>query len=211
MTAVSTAPGARFPGRSAAVLAGGKSSRMGTDKALLEVGGRGILRRTCELLRPLVDDLFLVTDHPEPYAGLGLPATPDVHPGRGAAGGIHAALLHAAHPLVLCVACDMPHLAGGVLELLLGADLAGADALVPLVGGRPEPLLALYAKSALPGFERAVATGRLRVVEALEGLRVLHLDESRLAAADPGLRSFVNVNTPDELAAARALAGRGRA
>ena len=196
----------RFPGRSAAILAGGRSSRMGSNKALLDVGGRGILRRTADLLRPLVDDLFVVANDPEPYAGLGLPVIPDVHPGLGAIGGIHAALAGAAHPAVLCVACDMPHLAPGVAGLLLAAGDEGCDAVLPIVRGFPEPLLALYRRSALPGFERAIAAGRLRVVDALEGLRVRHLAERELAAADPRLRSFVNVNTPAELAAARAIA-----
>ncbi|HEY6001068.1 MAG TPA: molybdenum cofactor guanylyltransferase [bacterium] len=194
----------RFPGRSAAVLAGGRSSRMGSNKALLEVGGRAMLARTAELLRPLVDDLFVSANDPAPYADLGLRVVPDVHRDVGAIGGIHAAIAAAAHPVVLCVACDMPHLAPAVLELLLGADAEGADALVPLVGGRPEPLLALYCRGALPGFERAIRGGRLRVVDALEGLRVRHVAERDLAAADPGLRSFVNVNTPSELAAAQA-------
>jgi len=178
---------------------------MGANKALLEVGGQGMLRRTAALLRPLVDDLFLVADDPAPYAGLGLPVHPDLLPGRGALGGIHAALTHAAHPRVLCAACDMPLISAGVLELLLGAEDAD-DALLPRVGGWGEPLLAVYGRGALPAIERALLAGRLRVVEALAGLRVSYLEEDRLAAADPGGRSFVNVNTPGELEAARAIA-----
>ena len=116
-----------------------------------------MLGRTAELLRPLVDDLFLVADDAAPYAGLGLPVIPDVHPGRGAIGGIHAALRHAAHPLVLCVACDMPHIGRGVVELLLTSARPGDDALVPRIGGWPEPLLAVYGRSACAGFERAIA------------------------------------------------------
>jgi molybdopterin-guanine dinucleotide biosynthesis protein A len=195
---------ARFPGRSAAILAGGQSSRMGSNKALLKVGGLGMLARTVELLRPLVDDLFICANDPAPYGGTGLRVVPDVHRDRGAIGGIHAAIRAAAQPCVLCVACDMPHLAPAVVRLLLGVDAVGADAVVPLVRGLPEPLLALYSRSALPGFERAIAAGRLRVVDGLEGLRVRTVAEGDLAAVDPGLQSFLNVNTPDELAAARA-------
>jgi molybdopterin-guanine dinucleotide biosynthesis protein A len=182
---------------------------MGTNKALLEVGGAGMLRRTVALLRPLVGELFIVADDAEPYADLGLPVVPDIFPGRGPIGGIHAALRHAAHPFVLCAACDMPHLGRGLLELLLGAARPKDDAVLPRIGGRTEPLLAVYGRGALPGFERAIATGRLRVLHALEGLRVRHLDEAELEAADPGLRSFINVNTPKELASARAVAPGG--
>jgi len=182
---------------------------MGTNKALLEVGGRGMLGRTAELLRPLVDDLFLVADDSAPYAGLGLPIIPDVHPGRGVIGGIHAALRHSAHPLLLCVACDMPHIGRGMLELLLSSARPGDDAVVPRVGGWPEPLLAVYSRSALPGFERAIAADRLRVVHALEGLSVRFIEEPALRSVDAELRSFVNVNTPGELAAARVAAAQG--
>jgi molybdopterin-guanine dinucleotide biosynthesis protein A len=178
---------------------------MGSNKAFLEVGGCGILLRTVGLLRPLVDDLFLVADDPAPYAGLGLPVVPDVHPGRGALGGIHAALTRAAHPRVLCAACDMPFIEPGILSLLLGTD-AGEDALLPRVDGLPEPLLAVYRRSALPAIERALAAGRLRVLDGLEGLRLRFLGEDDIAGADPGGRCFVNVNTPGELAAARAIA-----
>ncbi len=200
----------RFPGRSAAILAGGKSSRMGTNKALLDVGGSSMLRRTVALVHPLVDDLFIVADDPGPYENLGLPVVPDIHPGHGAIGGIHAALLRAAHPLVLCAACDMPHIGLRLLELLLSAARPDDDALVPRVGGRLEPLLAVYGRGARQGFEKAILAGQLRVVDALDGLRVRFIDEAELRAADPGLRSFFNVNTPGELAAARVLAVQER-
>ena len=193
----------RFPGCSAAILAGGKSTRMGTNKALLEVGGGAMLGRTAELLRPLVGELFLVADDAAPYAGLGLPVIPDVHTGRGAVGGIHAALEHAALPFVLCVGCDMPFIGRSVVELLLGSARPGDDALLPRIGGYPEPLLAVYSRSARAGFVRAIRAGRLRVVDALEGLRVRFIEERELRVADVALRSFVNVNTPEDLAAAR--------
>ena len=178
---------------------------MGSNKALLEVGGCGMLHRTAGLLRPLVDDLFLVADDPAPYAGLGLPVFPDLLPGRGALGGIHTALARAVHPRLLCVACDMPLIRPALLELLLGAG-DGEDALLPRIGGWPEPLLAVYGRGALPAIERALAGGRLRVLDALAGVRLRFLEEDALAAADPGYRSFVNVNTPDELEAARSIA-----
>jgi molybdopterin-guanine dinucleotide biosynthesis protein A len=100
----------------------------------------------------------------------------------------------------------MPFLSPGVLEVLLAAD-DDWDALLPRIGGWPEPLLAVYGRGALPAIERALAGRRLRVLDALAGLRLRYLEEDEIAAADPGKRCFVNVNTPDELAAARALAG----
>jgi molybdopterin-guanine dinucleotide biosynthesis protein A len=149
---------------------------MGTNKALLDVRGSAMIRRTIGLLRPLVDDLFLVADDPEPYVDLALPVVPDVVPGRGPLGGIHAAVTRAAHPFVLCAACDMPHILPGVLELLLTAAVPGIDAVVPRPGGRPEALLAVYGRSALPAIERSIAAGRLKVMRALDGLRVRFIE-----------------------------------
>jgi len=78
---------------------------MGRNKALIEMrSGSSVLRRTAALVRPLVDELFIVADDASPYLDLGLPVIPDRHHGCGPAGGIHAALCHAAHPLVLCAA-----------------------------------------------------------------------------------------------------------
>jgi molybdopterin-guanine dinucleotide biosynthesis protein A len=179
---------------------------MGTNKALLDVGGLAMLRRTADRLRPLVGELFVVADDAAPYAKFGLPVVPDLHHGRGAIGGIHAALVHATKPAVLCVACDMPHIGRGLLELLLTSAAPDDDALLPRIAGRPEPLLAVYSRAAAERFERAIAAGRLRVVDALESLRVRYLDEPELRVADPDLTSFVNVNTPADLAAARGFA-----
>lgn len=193
---------------SAAILAGGRSSRMGSDKALLEVGGDAILRRTAALLGPLVDELFVVADNVAAYAPLGLPVLPDLVTGRGSLGGIMTAVARAANPRVLCVACDMPLLTPGVLSLLLDAARPEHDAVIPRPV-RPEPLCALYDRRLLPALERAVAAGRLRIMDALAGAQIRFVDAGELARVDPALRSFTNVNTPEELAAAREIAAAG--
>jgi molybdopterin-guanine dinucleotide biosynthesis protein A len=184
---------------------------MGANKALLEVCGTGILQRTAGLLRPLAAEVFVVADDAAPYAAAGLPVVPDLLPGLGALGGIHAALARSATPFVLCVACDLPLLSEALLRLICGAAAPGVDAVLPQLPTGPEPLVAVYGRTLLPQIERLLAAGRLRVVGALEGARVRHLSAAEIDAVDPGRRSFVNVNTPAELAAARALAGdRGR-
>lgn len=183
---------------------------MGTNKALLEVGGRTIVARTVELLRPLTDDLFIVADDPLPYAGLGLRVVPDLLPGRGSLVGIFTAIARAGHPFVLCVACDMPFLEPCVLRAVIDAVRPGDEAVIPLPAGGPEPLLAVYGRSLLPVVERALAAGELRVMGALGAARVRFLDAKELERLAPGSRSFVNINTPAELAAARRAAGKVR-
>lgn len=203
--------GRPVPPRSAAILAGGASTRMGCDKALLSVRGSGILERTIALLRPLAADLFIVASDRPAYARFRLPVLPDLLPGRGALIGIHAALAQAAHPRVLCVACDMPLIGRPLLELLLAAGGPEDDALIPRPPAGPEPLLAVYDRGLLPRFEAAVRAGRLGILEALAGARVRFLAGEELERADPGWRSFVNLNTPEDLAAAEAPAGLDRA
>lgn len=179
---------------------------MGVNKALLDVGGTTMVARTADLLRPLADDLFVVANDTPLYAGLGLRVVPDLVPDRGSLGGIWTAVARAANPFVLCVACDMPFLAPALLRALLEAPGATDDAVIPRLATGPEPLLAVYGRTLLPAFERAVAAGELRIMAALGQARVRFLEGEELERLDPGRRSFVNVNTPGELAEARTRA-----
>lgn len=178
---------------------------MGVNKALLDVGGATMVGRTADLLRPLADDLFIVADDAAAYAALGLRVVPDLVPGRGSLGGIWTAVARAANPFVLCVACDMPFIAPPLLFALLDGPHPGEDAVIPRLPTGPEPLLAVYSRTLLPAMERAVAAGDLRIMAALERARVRFLEGEELERLDPGGRSFLNVNTPGELAEARSL------
>lgn len=187
---------------SAAVVAGGKSRRMGRDKAWLDLGdGRPIVRRVVDVLCAVADEVLLVAND-ERYRTLGVRVVPDRFPEGGALGGIATGVAAAAHDRVLVAACDMPFLRPEVFRLLV-ARSEGWDAVVPRVGGELEALHALYAKSCVAPMERALASGKMRVVSFFADVRLLALDEGELRAADPDLRSFTNVNTPEELAAAR--------
>lgn len=189
-------------GVSAAVMAGGKSRRMGRDKAWLDLGdGRPIVRRVIEVLREVADEVFVVAND-ERYRSLGLRIVPDRFPEGGALGGIATGVGAAAHDRVLVAACDMPFLRPEVFRLLVERS-EGHDAVVPRIGGEFETLHALYSKACLAPMERALAARKMRVISFFGDVRVLTLDEDELKAVDPELRSFTNVNTPEELAAAR--------
>ncbi len=182
-------------------MAGGKSRRMGRDKAWLDVGdGRPIVQRVIDVLSEVADEVFLVAND-ERYRALGLRVVPDRFPDGGVLGGIATAIGAATHDRVLVAACDMPFLRADVFRLLV-ASSDGADAVVPLVAGEHEPLHALYTKACLAPIERALASGKMRAISFFGGVRVRTLEELELRAADPELRSFTNVNTPEELAAA---------
>lgn len=187
---------------SAAIMAGGRSRRMGRDKAWLDLGdGRPIVQRVVDVLREVADEVIVVANDPA-YGRLGLRVVADRFPSGGALGGIATGVGAAAHHTVLVAACDMPFLSAAVWRLLL--DRAeGADAVVPRVGGEYETMHALYTKACLAPMERALAAGRMRVISFFGDVRLRDLNEDVLRGVDPELRSFTNLNTPEELAAAR--------
>jgi molybdopterin-guanine dinucleotide biosynthesis protein A len=174
------------------VLAGGRSSRMGTDKALLTLGGTTLLERSAAAVRNAVGSVVVVGD-PRRYGRFGFPVIEDLYPGTGPLGGIHAALQHAAKEWSLVVACDMPGLDAVWLRRLVEetAGRADADAMLPESGGRQQPLCAVYRRSCLPAFQGALEGGRYKMLDALAGLRVVRIEMGEEAR-------FRNVNTPED-------------
>jgi len=188
------------------IQAGGRSVRMGGHpKALIELGGRPIIERVVAALSPAVEDMLIVTNTPELYAFLGLAMVEDVYPDHGSLGGIYSGLKAAAGGAALTVACDMPFLHSGVVQLV--ADRAGeGDVVIPRVGSQLETMHAAYAKACLPHIEERLIAGRLKIVEFFERVRVVEITEEDVARfRDPHV-AFMNVNTPEELERARALA-----
>jgi len=192
---------------SAAVLAGGKNSRMNVPKAFLDVGGRPIIQRVLDELRPHFGDIMVIANEDAGYTGLGVPVYPDLIPGRGPLSGIHAALSRAAHPCTFVVACDMPFV-NGRLARLVAEKAEGWDCAVPKAGKHPEPLFAAYTKSCLPAVNECLEQNRLKVMDLLSRLRVNYIEEDLAALTGPG-DIFFNVNNPQDLSQARALAQPG--
>jgi molybdopterin-guanine dinucleotide biosynthesis protein A len=160
-----------------------------------------------ETLRPF-GPLVLVTNTPEIYAWLGLPMVPDALPGTGALGGLYSGLLAATMPYNFVVACDMPALQPALL-LAMADQPRDCDVLIPRWQepgeSRPqlETLHAVYSRACLPAIRAHLDAGDLRLISFLPDVRVRYLDEPELRAVDPDLRSFRNLNTPDELAQAQ--------
>ena len=187
------------------VLAGGRYSRLGMDKAFLEIGGQPIIERIVERMVKIGDDVLLVTNSPKQFAYLGLRMVGDVQPGQGALGGLYSGLLAARHEYSLVVACDMPFLD---LKLLRYMALLtpGQDIVVPRVGDLLEPLHAIYSKACLKPIEQVLARGGRRIVEFFPEVRVRYVDQREIDILDPKHLSFFNVNTPADLEWARKLA-----
>jgi molybdopterin-guanine dinucleotide biosynthesis protein A len=191
---------------SGVIQAGGRSVRMGgRPKALIEVGGRSIIERVLAALAPAVDEVLVVTNTPELYAFLGLPMVADVYPDHGSLGGIYSGLKAAAGQAALTVACDMPFLHPEIVKLV--AERAGeGDVVIPRVGRQLETMHAAYGKACLPHIEARLEAGRLKIVDFFDKVRVVEIAEANVARfRDPQI-AFMNVNAPDELERARALA-----
>lgn len=187
------------------IQAGGKSTRMGGEpKALMELAGRRIIERIVDVLGSVLADLLIVTNTPDLYAFLGLPMVPDVFPDHGSLGGIYTGLKATKGEAAFTVACDMPFLKPEVVRLVV-SRAGEADVVIPKVGDQYETLHALYAKACLPHMEAVLQAKRFRVVGFFPQVKVLEIPEAEVARlADPAI-CFMNVNTPDELARARAI------
>ncbi len=184
------------------VLAGGKSTRMGRDKSLLEIGGRTLAALQVERLRGIFAHVIASANDPAPFLALGVEVVPD-RLGSGPLAGIAAALAGAPAAPVFCCAVDMPFISAPLVRYLcsLGADY---DIVVPRGAPEPgrssplEPTHAVYAKRCLARFEECLAAGRFKLDAAFEGLRVRVVEPAEIARFDPAGRSFRNINTPEE-------------
>lgn len=183
------------------VLAGGKSTRMGANKAALRLGGRPLIDGVVEVLRSLFPEVLIIANAPGLYDYLGLPVYPDRIPDRGSLGGLYTGLTYASHPAAFFAACDMPFLNAGLIASLRDAA-PGYDAVVPRTPEGLQPLHAVYGKACLPVMEALIAAGRLKIDRLFPRVRTRIIEEAELRRRDPGLDSFLNCNTPAEFAAA---------
>jgi molybdopterin-guanine dinucleotide biosynthesis protein A len=194
--------GARLEGVAAAIIAGGKATRMGgRPKSLALVGGRRIVDRQLDVLRPLFAELFVVANDPEPWRGLGLPVIgdpPEAEAGQGPLLGIWAAAAAARADRVVVVACDMPELDERALRLVADPD-APEDVIVPIADGRPEPLHARYGRACVEPIRRRLGAGDRKITSFFADVRVRRIEEPALRALDADLRFLRNCNLPEEL------------
>lgn len=191
--------------KTAAILVGGQARRLGgVDKSQLAVAGRTVLDRQLSALHTLVDRILVVGHAGSPALPGGLEAVADLWPGCGSLGGICTALRVARAP-VLVLACDMPFVTTAFLAHVREA-ISGVDAAMPRSAGRLHPLCAAYGEACLDPMRRRIESGRLKVVDALDGLRVREIGPGEVAGFDPDGLLLMNLNTPEDFARAVARA-----
>jgi molybdopterin-guanine dinucleotide biosynthesis protein A len=193
---------------SIAILAGGHSSRMGTDKSFVRVLGRPLIEEILSQSAGLGLESLIITNRPAEYAYLGVPLFGDVLPDKGPLGGLYTALHSATRPHVLCIACDMPFVVRPLLDYLISLIPEG-DAIMPRLAGEAEPFRAIYSRACLAPIRAALVAGRMRMISFFPDVRVRFVDEAEIDRFDPQHLSFFNVNTPEDLEQARRLALAG--
>jgi molybdopterin-guanine dinucleotide biosynthesis protein A len=183
------------------ILAGGKSRRLGRDKALLELGGRSLLSLVVAKLRSLCTEVVIAGGLGTYDQVPGVRLVADIHPGHGALGGIHAGLQASHTEYGLVVGCDMPFLNRNLLSYMIGhteRTCRAADVIIPRLNGFTEPLHAVYSRRCLGPIEEVLAHGGGRIITFFSQVRVIYIEEAELNRFDPQRRSFFNVNTPSD-------------
>jgi molybdopterin-guanine dinucleotide biosynthesis protein A len=189
------------------ILAGGESSRMGRDKALLELDGSPLLVRTARLVESVAGPPTVVGS-PESHRSLGLRVIGDDWPGAGPLGGIATALRASSAPWNLVVACDLPYLTRPWLDYLISRALASAaDAVLPMNARGAEPLCAMYHKRCEPVIRAALERGTRKITDGLEGVQVAYIEGSEWKVFDSDGLLFKNMNSPEDYEEARARLG----
>jgi|SRR5882724_2092039 len=189
---------------SAFIMAGGRSSRMGTDKAWLRIGEQFVIERVIAALKPVSDDLALIAskDKYKDYERLGLPVFTDIIKDYGPLGGIHTALTNTKNERNLIVGCDLPFVTAQLFEKLLAVS-TDYEIVVPLnAEGRTEQMCALYTKGCVPAIEIMYDEGVQTPRSLFECRETKYLDWTDLACLSGADHFFDNLNTPEDYARA---------
>jgi len=192
------------------ILAGGKNTRIGTEKAFIQLRpGWTLIQNTVEIFQKLFPEIIVVTNNPQAYLKLGTRVVEDLIKGKGPLGGIFSGLCFSKSELNFVVGCDMPfpnsHLINDILQKPVEYDVV-----LPEINGKTESLFARYSKNALPVILSHVLKDQLRVQSILPGLRVSKVLQEEIDAFDPEHLSFFNVNTQADLKKAKDLLRRSK-
>jgi len=182
---------------SGVVLAGGRSSRMGQNKALMPFHDRTLLERALDHMRPHVQELIVIGE-PSVYGHLHDHVILDDLPDNGPMGGIVTALHHARNSSLLVLGCDMPYVNAALFFKLKEGLTSVHDAYVPACDGNIEPLVAAYHKRCLPAFKACIAQGQLKMIDGLDRVRTLYV---QICPGEDGWPKdlYRNLNAPSDL------------
>jgi molybdopterin-guanine dinucleotide biosynthesis protein A len=179
------------------ILSGGENRRMGVDKAFLKVDGIPMIERVLRVFKVIFDKTIIVTNAPHLYVMYDVKVVTDAYDKRCPLTGIYSGLLNAADDYNFVVACDMPFLNADLISYMVGLA-AGYDIVLPLRGGLPEPLHAMYHRGLLPLIKNRIERNARQIKGIFGESRVRYVTEEEIDRYDRGKRSFINLNTPLE-------------
>jgi molybdopterin-guanine dinucleotide biosynthesis protein A len=184
-----------------AILAGGRSERIGIDKALVPLAGVPMIEHVLRKVSGLGDELLISTNNPEQFAYLGIRTIPDLLPQAGSIIGLHSALVATQNKRVLSLGCDMPFVNRTLLEYISNLH-SEADVIVPFYKGEYEPLHAIYSRNCIGTIENMVEENSYRIINIYDRVSVRTVSEREIDSIDPTGLSFFNINTPEDFALA---------
>lgn len=188
----------KIKGVTGVVLAGGRSTRYGKNKALVKLHGVPLIERVLGVIRPLFSRVIIITNTPEEYTYLGLPLYQDIVKGLGPLGGINTGLQVMPDDAGFFVACDMPFLNNTLIRHIVEMG-SGFDVVVPRISGMVEALHALYGKGCQARIQGLIDSGIYQIFRFFNQVSVRYVDEKEVRRYDPELRSFLNINRPEVL------------
>ena len=182
------------------ILAGGKSTRMGQNKAFIEIDDVPIITRIHKILKKLFQEIVIVANDndKELFKDFDARVYPDLIPQGGALGGLYTGLFFSSFSYSFCVGCDMPFLKESVVEHLM-KHATHDDVIVPRTKDGLQPLHAIYSKNCLESIRRTMGLGKHRIIDFFQMVRVKIIEEDDFFPLDPSRDSFMNINTPEEL------------
>jgi molybdenum cofactor guanylyltransferase len=184
------------------ILSGGKSVRMGEDKAFIQVDGVPIISRIYDLFKELFQEVIIVTNQREFFKNFDSKICQDLIPDKGALGGLYTGLFFSSFQYSFCVACDMPFIKKSLIQYLI-KNIQDDDVVVPRTKDGFQPLHAIYSKSCLNPIKRIIDEGKYKIIDFYRMVRLRIVEEHDFLSLDPFRESFINVNTPEELLSLR--------
>jgi molybdopterin-guanine dinucleotide biosynthesis protein A len=180
------------------ILSGGKSIRMGENKAFIQIEGVPIVKRIYDLFTELFQEVIIVTNQKHLFSNFDSKIYSDLIPGKGALGGLYTGIFFSSFQHSFCVACDMPFIKKSLVQYLI-EHIDEADVIVPRTKDGLQPLHAIYSKNCIDPMKRMIEEGKSKIIDIYNQVHVKIIDEKDFICFDPGRESFINVNTREEL------------
>jgi len=181
------------------ILAGGKNSRMGTNKAFLEIDGTRLIDKTINIYREIFSEIIIVTNDPLSYIEFNDAAiVTDIYKGKGPLGGIYTGLFYSKNDYTFISACDMPYLNKDFI-IYLTEQADKFDIVAPQLSEGFQPLHAIYSRNCLSHIKKLLIADKLKITGFYKEVRLLSIPEEKIIPFNKDGRLFLNFNTPEDL------------